>query len=594
MAREAGAARHVGQAARRSRQGHRPRASTPTTSTARACSTARWCARRIRTRASSSIDLADGAEGAGREGRARVEGAGRAGDVSGRSGRRGRGRHRRARDRRGAAGPSAVRGAAALRQRRAGDGAGRAGWCFTDGNTQAGQRQETGDLDAGFKQAAHVVEATYSTHVITHVCLETHGRVCEWDGDKLTAWISTQARPRHAAAASRSGLKIPQANVRVITQYMGGGFGSKFGPTRRVSSARKLAQAGQGAGEADARSQGRASRHRQPSVGDRADQGRRVRGRQADGVRRRRAGAPAAPARRRASRCRTSISFPNRKRTHKDVYINAGQQRADARAGPSAGLLPHRNPDGRARRSRADGSGRVPHQEPAADGAERDVGATTSPRARRCSAGRSAMPTGDPTPGPIKTGIGCSAHQWGGGGRGSQAHCDITSDGSVVDEVRHAGHRHRHAHDRRDGHGRNARPAGQRREAGDRRHDLPVQRRIGGSTTAASVDAGDSHRPPARRSTRCSRRSRRTLGVDRRTLVAANGRIQVKDNPSKGLTWKDACKLLGTEPIRSTRQWEAGLSATGTSGVQFAEVDGRHRNRHRQGEARSWRSRTAA
>ena len=40
--------------------------------------------------------------------------------------------------------------------------------------------------------------------------------------------------------------------------------------------------------------------------------------------------------------------------------------------------------------------------------------------------------TGDPTPGPIKRGMGCAANQWGGGGRGTKAHCEITSDGSVV------------------------------------------------------------------------------------------------------------------------------------------------------------------
>jgi len=71
-----------------------------------------------------------------------------------------------------------------------------------------------------------VIEETYGTPVITHTCIETHGTVCEWDGDKLTAWISTQgisgARENFASA-----LGIPQANVRVICQYMGGGFGSK-------------------------------------------------------------------------------------------------------------------------------------------------------------------------------------------------------------------------------------------------------------------------------------------------------------------------------------------------------------------------------
>ncbi len=97
---------------------------------------------------------------------------------------------------------------------------------FNGGNVRASQPQQSGDVAAGFQTAAHVVEETYSTQVITHTCMETHGTVCEWDGDKLTAWISTQgvngARENFASA-----LGIPQANVRVICQYMGGGFGSK-------------------------------------------------------------------------------------------------------------------------------------------------------------------------------------------------------------------------------------------------------------------------------------------------------------------------------------------------------------------------------
>ena len=55
---------------------------------------------------------------------------------------------------------------------------------------------------------------------------ESHGCVCEWDGDKLTAWVSTQG-VHGTKDGFAQGLKIPGANVRVITQYMGGGFGSK-------------------------------------------------------------------------------------------------------------------------------------------------------------------------------------------------------------------------------------------------------------------------------------------------------------------------------------------------------------------------------
>ena len=63
-----------------------------------------------------------------------------------------------------------------------------------------------------------------------------------------------------------------------------------------------------------------------------------------------------------------------------------------------------------------------------------------------------------------------------------------------------------------------------------------------------------------------------TLAVDASTLVATNGRIQVRNNPSKGMAWKDACRLLGTEMIAMDAPWQNGLSSTGTSGVQFAEV----------------------
>src|SRR5437762_3182250 len=104
-----------------------------------------------------------------------------------------------------------------------------------------GGRQETGSLETGFNDAAHVVEQPYSTHVITHVCLETHGTVCEWDGDKLTAWVSTQGVHQCAQGFAQA-LGIPQANVRVITQYMGGGFGSKFAPDAQGIICAKLAK----------------------------------------------------------------------------------------------------------------------------------------------------------------------------------------------------------------------------------------------------------------------------------------------------------------------------------------------------------------
>jgi xanthine dehydrogenase YagR molybdenum-binding subunit len=100
----------------------------------------------------------------------------------------------------------------------------------------------------------------------------------------------------------------------------------------------------------------------------------------------------------------------------------------------------------------------------------------------------------------------------------------------------------------------------------------PVCGASGGSTTAASIS-------PAIRIAagkaldQLFEKVAPQLGVSADVLVADAGRIHVKGNASKGMTWKDACKLIGTEPISTDGEWEAGLSSTGTSGVQFTEVD---------------------
>src|SRR5262249_24020860 len=69
---------------------------------------------------------------------------------------------------------------------------------------------------------------------ISHQCLESHGLVAAWDKDGgLTVYSSTQAVVGTTGVLSNyfSSRKIdlPVNKVRCITQYMGGGFGSKFG-----------------------------------------------------------------------------------------------------------------------------------------------------------------------------------------------------------------------------------------------------------------------------------------------------------------------------------------------------------------------------
>ncbi|MCB9292913.1 MAG: xanthine dehydrogenase family protein molybdopterin-binding subunit [Lewinellaceae bacterium] len=85
-----------------------------------------------------------------------------------------------------------------------------------------------GDVEKAFAEADFVLEREFRTQVQTHCCLETHGVVADWQPDMLTVYASTQN-----TAGVRDDLAelfgLPKSKVRVITEYMGGGFGSKFG-----------------------------------------------------------------------------------------------------------------------------------------------------------------------------------------------------------------------------------------------------------------------------------------------------------------------------------------------------------------------------
>src|SRR4030095_151465 len=123
--------------------------------------------------------------------------------------------------------------------------------------------------------------------------------------------------------------------------------------------------------------------------------------------------------------------FPNRRRQHTDTFINAGQQRAMRAPGhPQGCFLTEILMDELADRVKMDPVAfRVKNLPPKAPNA---MWAEYFERGAKAFGWDKRHPTGDPTAGPIKTGMGVSAHRWGGAGRGSQAHMDITSDGGVV------------------------------------------------------------------------------------------------------------------------------------------------------------------
>lgn len=96
------------------------------------------------------------------------------------------------------------------------------------GNVHGPQRKTVGDTAKGFAEADVVVETEYWTQVQVHSALETHGFVVDWKPEEVTVWASTQGTSSVRNEFSDV-FKLPKAQVRVITEYMGGGFGAKFG-----------------------------------------------------------------------------------------------------------------------------------------------------------------------------------------------------------------------------------------------------------------------------------------------------------------------------------------------------------------------------
>ena len=96
---------------------------------------------------------------------------------------------------------------------------------------------ESGSLAEGEKLAANIVEETYLNSYVAHAALETHSATATIEGGKATVWASTQTPfPVKQQVAQALGL-TPQ-NVRIITPYVGGGFGGKSASRQAVEAAR--------------------------------------------------------------------------------------------------------------------------------------------------------------------------------------------------------------------------------------------------------------------------------------------------------------------------------------------------------------------
>jgi len=84
-----------------------------------------------------------------------------------------------------------------------------------------------GEVDKGFAQADLIREDSFTTAGVTHTPLEAHGCVAHFEqSGKLTAWSSTQSPYMRRQMLSKA-FDMPESQIRVLTPFVGGGFGGK-------------------------------------------------------------------------------------------------------------------------------------------------------------------------------------------------------------------------------------------------------------------------------------------------------------------------------------------------------------------------------
>ncbi len=433
--------------------------------------------------------------------------------------------------------------------------------------------QRTGDPDAAFKDPEAVIsEGFYGQPVITHCCLEAHGQVCEWEGDKLTVWASTQ-NVSGLPGAFAEALEIPAANVRIITQHMGGGFGSKFGPDRwGIECARLAKETGRPVKlmlERDLELEiagGRPSHYAKVRLAAKKDgtiTGWESQSWASGGLGG--GGMPPIP---------YVLNIPNQLKKHTALVSNFGPARAwRAPNHPQAAVLTLCAVDDLAHQLGMDPI-ELFYKNADLAGERASVYREELRKAAKLAEWSKLWhPRGDKTPGPIKRGLGVSIHTWGGAGHNSNANVTIRQDGSVEVAI---GSQDLGVGTRTVIAIVAAETLGLPIEAitvkiGD--SAFPASGASGGSTTVGGVSSS-TRRGCVDALAELFAKVAPALGVEPDKLEARGGRIQVKDDPSKNLTWKAACAKLGVNPVQVTGKnpGDCKLTDSGVGGAQIADV----------------------
>ncbi len=435
-------------------------------------------------------------------------------------------------------------------------------------NTQAPGENVSGNVAQAMSGADVTVKETYLAQTRLHCCHEAHGQTVKWDNNRLTVWASTQYTDgvKNELGGKAGG---PQ-NVRVITEYMGGGFGSKFGAGPEGIAAAKLAKIANAPVKfLLTRADEQLANFRGPGVLADVKLGASKDGTiVAAEVQTYNDGGTASAG---SPLDQGNYIIPAKATAVKRVSIltNTGGTAALRAPGhPQAALIWDQALDLLAAKLAMDPLElrKKNHDDPVRV-AEWDLGARIIGWNRRQKVPGSAA-------GNRKRGIGMGSATWGGGGRQS-ADCtiEIGRDGSVVAKsgVQDLG-------------------TGQwlyvqaivAEELGLELKDVKPLigdtnygpgHASGGSTTTASV-------APAIKMSAVDAKDKLLLAAAKalnakpeEVELVAGGKVQLKANPGKSLTWKQLCATLPAAGIKAKGLWNADLQATGVRGCTFAEVE---------------------
>jgi len=435
--------------------------------------------------------------------------------------------------------------------------------------------QTDGNPDQALQQAEVISEGEYGASVITHCCLEAHGQVAEWDGDDLTLYASTQNVSGIPGEIAKANIVSSADKVRVLTPVMGGGFGSKFGADSwGLACARLAKKAGRPIKMMLERDQELMAAGERPSMYAKVKVGAKKDGTLV-GWQSESWGTGGPDAQGGAPNLPYVVRIPDRRVKHTAVLTNIGPARAwRAPNHPQMCVITMSALDDLAAKLGMDPVDLLQKNIQMTGQLAKTYSAELEKASQLMDWKSKWHPRGDKTSGPIKKGLGVSMHTWGGAGHPSNCNCVIQPDGSVSVSL---GSQDLGTGTRTVIGIITAETMGLPLEAvkvniGDSKY--PADGASGGSTTVGGVSSS-TRRAATAALNQLLEKVAPSLDAKPDDLEAVDGEIRVQGNPSKAISWKQACAKLGTTPITGTGQRQRGnddLLSSGVGGAQMAEV----------------------